>query len=158
VPLTLQVILAVLAHNLGSILLIGSLVFLQAAYLPAVAEVSGSSVRMSLRMDVLACCFRWVWVGIALIYLSGGWAVVAWLDLLSLPIHIAWTLGLSLLLLALLVWAHIGLYWSAEYAMKEQRIKSARRTFGRLNWVLRAALLVALINLLLGASGAVLVG
>jgi len=153
---TQQIIVAVLAHNLGSIILIGSLLFIQIAYLPAVSDVRSATAHMHLRLDGVALCLRWLWLGVLLIYGSGLWAVLALLDQSPWPVHVVWMTALSVLLLILLVIAQLGLLRPARLAMQRKRIRNARQLYGRLRAPLLAALVVDA-AMLLGVSGAVLV-
>ncbi len=154
---TQQIIVAVLAHNLGSIVLVGSLVFMQTVYLPAVSDVRTPTARMRLRLDAMALCFRWLWLGVLLIVGSGLWALFAVLDSSALPVHVVWKTGLSVLLLLLLAIGQLVLLDGAQHAMEDTRLRDARRLYGWLYGVLLAALVVALAAMLLGVSGAVLV-
>lgn len=154
---TQQIIVAVLAHNLGSIILVGSLLFMQIAYLPGVSDVRTATARMHLRLDGIALCLRWVWLGVLIIYGSGLWAALALLDLSQWPVHVVWMTALSVLLLILLVIAQLGPQRAARLAMQGKRVRDARRLYGRLRALLLAALVVAAGAMLLGVSGAVLV-
>ena len=152
-----QLTLAVVAHNLGSIILVGSFLFLYLAYLPAVADVRTPVARMRLRLDGIALCFRWSWLGVLLVYSSGIWAAFVLLNPRAMPLHVIWMTVLSGLLLVLLAVADLGLLRLARGAMKRNEVRAARQLYGWLYGLALAVLLVAVCALLLGVSGAVLV-
>lgn len=144
-----------LAHALGSIILVGSLLFAQTVYLPSVAEVSNASTRMQLRLEALRLSLHGAWLGVLLVYGSGLWGISS-ADLFKLPAHVAWMTGLSVPLLLLLMVGQLVLLPEARHAMDINQVKAAHRWYLWLRALLLVTLLLALATLLLGASGAAL--
>lgn len=140
-------------HTLGSIILVGSLLFVEIAYLPPVADVRNSNTRMKLRLEVLGLALRWAWLGVLLIYSSGLWGISG-TNLSTLPPYVAWMTGLSVPLLLLLLVGQLVLLPEARHALGVKQIKAAHRWYLWLRALMLAALVLALGTLLLGASGA----
>jgi len=149
----LPVLVALLAHHLGSIILVGSLLFPRAVALPAGALVRRPQARLKLRLAAIRLSLRWVWAGIALLYGTAAWAVVVLIGPTALSLHLIWKLSLSLALLVLLPWVHMGLFWSVEQAMAEDHFTTARALYTRLDWALRLCLALAVTAMLLGVLG-----
>jgi hypothetical protein len=75
-----------------------------------------------------------------------------------LPVHVAWKVVLSLVLLGVLVLVRADLLPQMRQALEANRLKDASRHYGLLRLLLALALALSLATLLLGVSGAVLVG
>lgn len=93
--------IALLLHVLSAVVWVGGMFFAVACLRPAAAGLEPTA-RLQLWADALRLFFRWVWLAVALLLVTGFWMVFAVLGgLRSAGPHVHVMLGLGLVMMAL---------------------------------------------------------
>lgn len=152
---SVQVVIAIL-HQVGLLVLLGSLFFALTAMLPSIAEVRSPRIRLALRHDMYRRLFRWGWLGLLLLWgtsfahlFVGGHA--EW------PGYVMLMALLSALFMFLYLFAQFALQFQAMVALEEGNSERAAWLLHWLRRVLGIALVVAVLVAVLDVAGPALV-
>ena len=143
-------------HELGSLILIGSLFLVLVVLLPAVERIRSPRQRLQLRCRLYGRLFLWSWVGLLMLWGAGiGELLLA--GEAGMPAHSVLVALLSLLFMALFLIAQFGLHLKALLVLENGNSEHARYLIYRLRPFLFTALLIAIVVAVLHVSGPALV-
>lgn len=143
-------------HELGSLILIGSLFLMLVVLLPAIERIRSPRQRLQLRCRLYGRLFLWSWVGLLMLWGAGiGELFLA--GEAGLPAHSVLVALLSVLFMALFLIAQFGLHLKALLVLENGNSEHARYLIYRLRPVLFAAFIIAVVVAVLHVSGAALV-
>jgi uncharacterized membrane protein len=92
--------LALTLHLLGTIVWVGGMFFAHMAMRPALEELLEPPQRLPLLKRILDRFFRWVWLSVVLVLVTGFWIFLGvYQGQMGLYVHIMTTLGLVMALL-----------------------------------------------------------
>lgn len=153
--ITVQVGIAIL-HQLGLLVLLGSLFFVLTAMLPSIAEVRSPRTRLALRQGMYRRLFRWGWLGLLLLWVTSLAHLIVG-EHAGWPGYMVLTGLLSALFMLLYLFAQFALQFQAEVALEEGNSERAAWLLHWLRRVLGIALVVAVLVTVLDVAGPVLV-
>ena len=143
--------LAFSAHVLAAIIWIGGMFFAYLCLRPSLSEISAPPERLGLMGAVMGRFFRWVWLAIVILLVSGiGLAQMLWgASPAGWPIHVNAMLGIGLIMM--LAFAHLNF---APFA-RMRRALAVEDTAAAAAALAQVRLIVA-VNLVLGLVLAVI--
>lgn len=152
---TAPFVVAVL-HELGLLVLAGSLFFVLNAILPAISEVRSPRLRIRLRRGTFRRMFLWGWLGLTLLWATALTQLVihghsGW------PAHVVVMAGLSLVFTLLFLFAQFALQMQVIVALEDGNSERAAWLLHWLSRVLALALLIALAVVVLDVAGPALI-
>jgi uncharacterized membrane protein len=147
--------LATTAHQIGSIVLTGSLFFLLFVVRPASRQSLGVRERQEFFLVLYRYMFHWLWFALLLIWSSGLWQVRLLDSAIPLPIQIM--LGGGALVSVLTILGQIIRYFHLTEHIEGERWPQAGRLSSLVRVLMAAALLASLVSLLAGVAAPYLV-
>lgn len=154
-PITL--VAATVAHEIATLILVGSLFFILFVQLPAIASVRSPRARLRLRRASFQRLFGWGWLGLLLLWLTGAYDLLANLDD-GLPTHVRIMAALSAAFTLLFLIAQFGLFHEATAAVEDRNSERASWLYRRLRVVVGIAFVLALAVMVLDVAGPAVVG
>lgn len=146
--------LAIALHVLSAVIWVGGMFFAYMAMRPAVVEVVEASQRGALWCQTLTRFFRWVWLTVALLLVTGYWMifnVFGGMAGAGWHIHVMQALGLVMML----VFFHI--YFSPfrrlKQAVAEKNPEEGARRVGQIRKLVGINLIIGIVVVLVGAGG-----
>ena len=127
-PITL--VAATVAHEIATLILVGSLFFILFVQLPAIASVRSPRARLRLRRASFQRLFGWGWLGLLLLWLTGAYDLIA----------------------------NLGLFHEATAAVEDRNSERASWLYRRLRVVVGIAFVLALAVMVLDVAGPAVVG
>lgn len=140
------------AHELGSLILIGSMFLVLAVLMPAIERVRSPRQRLRLRRGVYGRMFLWAWIGLLLLWGTGVAELMLHADG-DLPAHLVLMGVLSLLFMLVFLFAQFGLHVKALVVLEDGNSEHARYLLHRLRPILMLALILAIAVAVLDVSG-----
>ena len=143
-------IVAISLHLLSAVIWVGGMFFAYVALRPAAAAVLEAPHRLALWSQTLARFFRWVWLAVFLLPLSGYWMVIGHLGGMAhagVTVHIMQAVGILMILLFL--HAFFAPFRRLQRALAAGDMTDAGRNLAQIR-------LIVLINLLLGLTVSVI--
>jgi uncharacterized membrane protein len=144
--------LALAIHQIGVLVWIGSLIFVRLILLPVTTTVKTPIVRMKVRLKAYQQLFRWGWVGSALVWIGGIWALRAF-ELAKLPLHVQVMAAAAFVMVLLYLIGYIAFFLNMEVAVEEERLVRAAKNNFWLRKLLWIPLFLGLGAALFGVSG-----
>jgi len=146
--------LAIALHVLSAVIWVGGMFFAYMAMRPAVVEVVEASQRGVLWYQTLSRFFRWVWLSVALLLVTGYWMVfsvfggmagVGW------HVHVMQALGLVMML----VFIHIYFapFRRLKHAVAEKNVEEGARRVGQIRKLVGINLIIGIVVVVIGAAG-----
>jgi len=143
--------IAIAAHQLGTLMLVGSLYFLIFIVRPVSRRTMGVTDRQRFFLLLFSYLFRWLWVALLLLWVSGAWR--AHLLGISQPPQIVLIMaGGAMLVTALTTVGHVVKYFYFAEFVETELWPQAGRTGSLVRIIMAAALLVALALVLAGVG------
>lgn len=142
-------------RELANLILLGGLFFLLYVQLPAIRRIKSARLRLALRKASFGRMFLWGWVGLAVLWITAGYDLIASDG--SLPVHAGIATALAALFTLIFLLAQFGLYMQAVIALEDGNSERAAWLNHWLSRVLRVAFLLALLVLLLHQLGPALI-
>jgi len=140
------------AHEIGSLLLVGSMFLVLAVLMPAIERVRSPRQRLWLRRGVYGRMFVWAWIGLLLLWSTGIAELVLYKGAM-LPAHVLVMAVLSLLFTVVFLFAQFGLHIKALLVLEDGNSERARYLVHRLRPVLTLALVIAVAVAMLDVAG-----
>lgn len=144
------------AHQVGLLMLCGSLFFMVVAMLPSIARLRSARLRLYLRREAHRRLFTWGWLGLGLLWVTALAQLVV-NEQAGWPSHTLLMLGLSVLFTLLFLFAQFGLQLQVVVSLENGNSERASRLQRALSQVLRLALLIAIAVAALDVAGPALV-
>lgn len=146
--------LAIALHALSAVIWVGGMFFAYMAMRPAVGEVIEAGQRGELWCQTFTRFFRWVWVSIVLLLITGYWMIFKGLGGMAgagWHVHVMQTLGLVMML----VFFH--LYFSPFRRLKKAVAahdpQESGRQVGKIRLFVAINLVLGLVVVVIGSAG-----
>lgn len=146
--------LAIALHVLSAVIWVGGMFFAYMAMRPAVVEVVNEPQRGVLWCHTLSRFFRWVWVAVILLLVTGYWmlfSVFGGMAGAGWHIHVMQGLGIVMMLLYLHV--YFAPFRRLKLAVANQDPKEAGRQVGQIRKLVGTNLILGVIVVVIGAGG-----
>ncbi|SOB76509.1 Uncharacterized membrane protein [Marinobacter sp. LV10R510-11A] len=146
--------LAIALHVLSAVIWVGGMFFAYMAMRPAVVEVVEASQRGVLWCQTLSRFFRWVWLSVALLLVTGYWMifnVFGGMAGAGWHIHVMQALGLIMMLL----FSHIYFapFRRLKHAVAEKNPEEGARRVGQIRKLVGVNLIIGIVVVVIGAAG-----
>jgi uncharacterized membrane protein len=141
-------------HTLAAVIWVGGMFFAYMALRPAAIKVLDPAQRSMLWCHTLSVFFRWVWVCVVALLITGyamigsylgGMAAVGW--------HIHAMQGLGLLMMLLFLHIYFAPYRRLKKAINADDIVQAGRRVGQIRIMVGINLMLGLLVVVLGSAG-----
>lgn len=145
---------ALALHVLAAVIWVGGMFFAYMALRPAAGEVLEPAARVRLWSRTLAAFFRWVWVAVVVLLLSGYWMIFAGFGgMAAAPpyVHTMQALGIVMMLLYLHV--YFAPYRRLRHAVAQEDTGEAARRLDQVRKVVALNLALGLITLVVASGG-----
>jgi uncharacterized membrane protein len=152
----INLVAVTVVHEIATLILVGGLYFILFVQLPAIASVKSPRVRLRLRRASFRWLFRWGWLGLVLLWLTGAYDLLTNADG-GFPAHVRIMAGLSAAFTLLFLIAQFGLFNEATAAMEDGNSERASWLYRRLRFVVGLASVLALVVVLLDVTGPALI-
>ena len=146
--------LAIALHVLSAVIWVGGMFFAYMAMRPAVVEVIEASQRGALWCHTLSRFFKWVWVAVILLLVTGYWMIFSAFGGMAgagWHIHAMQTLGLVMMLLYFHV--YFAPFRRLKQAVANQDPQEGGRQVGKIRKLLGINLVLGLIVVAIGSGG-----
>ena len=146
--------IAITLHLLATIVWIGGMWFAHFALRPAAATLEAPQ-RLALWAGVFRRFFRWVWVAIAVLFVTGFWIVlVEFQGFANVKLYVHLMLGVATVMTALFVYLFFVPYRNFRLAMSSNNTAQAAAALGRIRTVVSVNLVLGLFTTIAAAAGA----
>lgn len=145
---------AIALHVLSAVIWVGGMFFAYMAMRPAVVEVVNESQRGVLWCHTLSRFFRWVWMAVILLLVTGYWmlfSVFGGMAGAGWHIHVMQGLGIVMMLLYLHI--YFASFRRLKLAVANQDPKEAGRQVGQIRKLVGTNLIFGVIVVVIGAGG-----
>ncbi|AOY88446.1 hypothetical protein BKP64_09865 [Marinobacter salinus] len=146
--------LAIALHVLSAVIWVGGMFFAYMAMRPAVVEVVEASQRGVLWCQTLSRFFRWVWLSVVLLLVTGYWMIFSVFGGMAgagWHIHVMQTLGLIMVLLYFHV--YFAPFRRLKQAVAERNPEEGARRVGQIRKLVGINLIIGLVVVAVGAGG-----
>ena len=146
--------LAIALHVLSAVIWVGGMFFAYMAMRPAVVEVIEASQRGALWCHTLSRFFKWVWVAVILLLVTGYWMIFSAFGGMAgagWHIHAMQTLGLVMMLLYFHV--YFAPFRRLKQAVANQDPQEGGRQVGKIRKLVGINLVLGLIVVAIGSGG-----
>ena len=146
--------LAIAIHVLSAVIWVGGMFYAYMAMRPAVAQVVDPSQRGLLWCQTFSRFFRWVWIAIAGLLVSGYWMVFSYFGGMAgagWHIHAMQGIGLVMILLFLHVW--FAPYRRLKKAVEDGNREEGQRRVGQIRLLVGVNLILGLVVVVIGSAG-----
>jgi uncharacterized membrane protein len=150
--MTLPLIAAVVVHEVATLILLGGLFFMLFVQLPAIARLRSPRQRLRVRRASFRRLFRWSWVGLSALWLTGLYELAARESTVPAAQLLA-TGGFYAAFTGLMLLAQFAVFGQIVVALEEGNAERASWLYRRLRTLLAAAFAIALLLLLLDVAG-----
>lgn len=146
--------LAIALHVLSAVIWVGGMFFAYMAMRPAVVEVIDASQRGALWCATLSRFFRWVWVAVVLLLLTGYWMIFSVFGgMAGAGWHIHVMQGLGIVMMLLYFHAYFAPFRRLKQAVASQNPEEGGRQVGQIRKLVGANLILGLIVVVVAAGG-----
>ena len=146
--------LAIAIHVLSAVVWVGGMFYAYLAMRPAVAQVVDPAQRGLLWYQTLSRFFKWVWIAIAGLLITGYWMVFSYFGGMAgagWHIHAMQGIGLVMVLLFLHVW--FAPYRRLKQAINDGNREEGQRRVGQIRLLVGINLILGLIVVAIGSGG-----
>jgi len=147
-----SLIASAVLHEIATLILVGSLFFILFVQLPAIASVKSPRARLRLRRASFKRLFRWGWLGLLLLWSTGGYELLATSSDVAAT-HLLVMAVLSAVFTLLFLLAQFGVLHEAIVALEDGNSERASWLYRRLQTLLAVAFVLAVFVLLLDVAG-----
>ncbi len=145
----LMILLAL--HLLGSIVWVGGMFFAHMALRPAAAELLDPPLRLPLLKRVLDRFFRWVWLAVMLILLTGYWIFLVLMHG-DAGMYVHLMQGLGLIMSGLFCFVYFVPYRRMGLALEQENIPVAASQMDVIRRVIGTNLILGLVTVVVAVS------
>jgi len=146
--------IAVSLHLLAALIWVGGMFFAHQMLRPVAAELLEPPLRQPLWIGVLGRFFRWVWLAIIVLPLSGYWLLFGLFGgFAGAGIYVHIMHGLGLLMIAIYLYVFFGPYRRLQRAVDEQAWPLGKQQLDRIRDMVGINMSLGLITVVVGAGG-----
>lgn len=143
--------LALTLHLLASIVWVGGMFFAHMAMRPALEEMLEPPQRLPLLRNILGRFFRWVWLAVVLILVTGFWVFLrVYQGQMGLYVHIMTTLGVIMALLFSFI--YLVPYQRLGRALDDGDVPTAGKNMALIRRIIAINLVLGLVSSVLGVA------
>ncbi|MFT7365271.1 MAG: putative membrane protein [Marinobacter psychrophilus] len=146
--------LAIALHTLSAVIWVGGMFFAYMAMRPAVGEVIAAEQRGELWCQTLTRFFRWVWLAIVLLLITGYWMIFKGFGGMAgagWHIHAMQTLGLIMMLLFFHL--YFAPFRRLKLAVAANDPQEGGRQVGKIRRLVGINLIIGLVVVAVGSAG-----
>ena len=140
-------------HALAAVIWVGGMFFAYMAMRPAVVRVVDPSQRPLLWCHTLSLFFRWVWISVALLLLTGYGMIHLYGGMGQVNWHIHVMHGLGLLMMLLFLHIIFAPYKRLKQAVDSGDIEEGKRRVGQIRKFVAINLVIGLIVVVIATGG-----
>jgi uncharacterized membrane protein len=150
--MTQQWALAIVLHQLATLVWVGGMFFAHMALRPAANALLDPPMRLPLMRAVLDRFFPWVWISIAVLWASGYWLFAGVFG--GRPgLHVHLMMGLALVMTVLFAYIWFVAFRRMRAAVAGADWPAAGAAMGTIRAIILANLILGLITAAVGAGG-----
>ncbi len=140
-------------HLLAAIIWIGGMFFAYLCLRPVAAEQLEPPQRLSLWQGVFSHFFRWVWIAIALLIISGHGMIGVYGGMKAVGLHVHIMLGLGYLMIALFGHLYFSPYRKLGKAVATESWQDAGKALNQIRMIVAINLSLGLAIALVASAG-----
>jgi len=146
--------LAIALHVLSAVIWVGGMFFAYMAMRPAVVEVVEASQRGVLWCQTLSRFFRWVWLAIALLLVTGYWMIFnVFGGMAGAGWHIHMMQASGLIMMLLFFHIYFVPFRRLKHAVAEKNPEEGARRVGQIRKLVGINLVIGIVVVVIGAGG-----
>ncbi|MGB0468713.1 MAG: DUF4149 domain-containing protein [Pontibacterium sp.] len=145
--------LLITLHILSAALWVGGMFFAYVCLRPVAAQLLEPPQRLPLWSQTFNRFFRWVWVCIALLILSGHWMIALLGGMAAVGLHVHLMLATGYLMIALFGHLFFVPYKRLKNAVAEEQWPVAAKQLNNIRIIVGTNLILGLITIIIGAGG-----
>jgi len=148
---------ALVLHVLSAVVWVGGMFFAYMAMRPAVVQVLQGSQGLELWNRTFERFFRWVWVAVVLLPLTGYWMVYSMFgNLATAGIHVELMQGIGWFMILLFLHLYFAPYQRLRQALERGDAEQAGASLGQIRMIVAANLGLGLIVVVIASAGRLL--
>lgn len=142
-----------LIHLLAAVVWVGGMFFAYMALRPAAVEVLQPPERLRLWERTFYRFFRWVWLAIALLLLSGFYMIHLFGGLFHAPVHVQLMLALGLAMIAIYAYVYFVAYPRLKQHVADQAWPKGGETLAVIRKLVATNLTLGMITIAVAVLG-----
>jgi uncharacterized membrane protein len=146
-------ILGLTLHLLAVIIWVGGMFFAHFALRPAVNQLLEPPLRLPLLLQVFTRFFRWVWLAIVLLWLSGGWLIYAYGGFAAVGIYVHVMLALATVMTVFFSYIFFVPFQALKQALAADNIQAAAFAVARIRVIIFINLILGLLTSIIAKIG-----
>jgi uncharacterized membrane protein len=150
--MTQQWALAIVLHQLATLVWVGGMFFAHMALRPAANALLDPPMRLPLMRAVLDRFFPWVWISIAVLWGSGYWLFAGVFGGRA-PLHVHLMMGIALVMTLLFAYIWFGAFRRMRAAVAGADWPAAGAAMATIRVIILTNLILGLITAAIGAGG-----
>lgn len=147
-------IIALPLHLLAAVIWVGGMFFAYVCLRPVAASQLEPPLRLALWNSVFARFFRWVWIAVVALPVTGYWMIFSHFGGMA---NVGWPVhamqGIGLLMIALYLALYFGPYPELMRAVKEERWPDGGKALNRIRQIVATNLVLGLVTVVLASGG-----
>lgn len=148
-----MIAVALAIHVLGAVIWVGGMFFAYVCLRPVAASLLEPPQRLSLWQAVLARFFRWVWISVIGILLSGHGLIGLYGGMAAVGKHVHIMMLLGYVMAGLYAYVFFGPYRQLTQRVSQQAWPEAAASLNRIRQVVAINLMLGLIVIVVASSG-----
>ncbi len=149
-----MLIVAKVLHVLAAVVWIGGMFFAYVILRPAVGGIEAVPERLNLWDRVFQRFFRWVWVAVIMLLVSGYWMVVVELGGFTvIGIHVHIMQGIGLIMIAIFLHLYFSPYMRFRRALAHDDFEGAGAALNKIRGIVAVNLVLGLVIAMVGSTG-----
>ena len=145
--------IAVALHIFGAVVWVGGMFAIHVCLRPALITIEPAP-RLRLVRATLGNFFRWVWIALLLLVVTGyGMVFVAFGGFAALPLHVDLMQAIGWVMIALFFWLFYGPWLAFKRAVDSENWPIAATSLDRIRRIISINLPLGLVVVVIGASG-----
>lgn len=146
--------LAIALHVLSAVIWVGGMFFAYMAMRPAVVAVVEAQHRGALWCQTLSRFFRWVWLTVALLLVTGYWMIFnVFGGMAGAGWHIHVMQALGLIMMFIFVHIYFAPFRRLKQAVAEKNPEEGARRVGQIRKLVGINLIIGLVVVVIAAGG-----
>jgi uncharacterized membrane protein len=145
--------IAVALHIFGAVVWVGGMFAIYVCLRPALITIEPAP-RLRLMRATLGSFFRWVWIALLLLVVTGyGMVFVTFGGFDALPLHVDLMQAIGWVMIALFLWLFFGPWLAFKRAVDSENWPIAATSLDRIRRIISINLPLGLVVVVIGASG-----
>jgi len=150
--------IAISLHILSAIVWVGGMFFAYVIVRPCVGNVLNAPIRLKLWSQIFKQFFRWVWLAVILLLISGYWMVfVVYGGMKLVGMHVHAMNGIAWLMIILFVYLNVGPVKQLHSAVLAEEWSTAGQALAKTRQIVAINLALGLSTVIIAAGGKYLI-